>query len=181
MTCLLCWPCRKALAVPPPSVFPLSFSTPIYASLAGLFPTALTGLSLLHLDAPQKKVCLTPKDMSDSISLPFPDCFVLLQSSLAILQETSMQSAWLLLWDLSRFQVTSGELGSWPEWGERELLELKILCYQEEGNVRPLGSSVCDYGLQTILRVWSIPWVGTSWWLVLALLILGERENNYPS
>lgn len=53
---------------------------------------------------PKDSICLTPKGMSDSISLFFPACFILLQSSLAILQDPSLWSAWFLfLWSSFHF------------------------------------------------------------------------------
>lgn len=67
IACLLRWPCLKWLAVPTTQCLSLSFSTPIYMSLAGVFSINLMALSILHLDAPQKiapasspKACLIP-------------------------------------------------------------------------------------------------------------------------
>lgn len=134
MGCSLCWPCTCS-----PTTQCLSLEL-----LSGwTFPHHLNDLSLLHLDSPQKKVsesCLFPKDMSESITLPFPDCFILFQSSPIILQDSGVWRAWLLLWGSSTLSSTKHFRWTWLlVWVRDRTSRTQKLMLSRKGNCETSG------------------------------------------
>lgn len=148
----------KSCAVPLPNVYHLSFLIPVYTSLAGLFTITLMDFSTLHLDTPQK---IVPASPSKACLIPFLCSFQPVSYCCNLPQLCCKIQAWcfLFFWSflsLPQVQASSGELGSWPQWRKRGLLELKNSCCQEKANVRSLGSRWVRLGV-VVRRIWQTP------------------------